>query len=273
MSFVATTWLSDLRGTRITSAERSVLFILADMANDMGQCWPSHQTLAGKLQICSRQVARVLHALARKGLLFIEARLRPNRSKTSNRYLLDLEDTRHKCRVPHDINVGSSNQPLEPVRSSSAIATDEDIRIGVLSTDSREDISFDTSVFVTPAREENSDDGPSELSGIRRIRGEADKVPGGLAPAAAAVDVASRHEVAGGFPWFAWRPNGARDQRGAGASAGKHAVRHQGIESCRGAENDIRCVQEREAQARQGQSERAAFLARELFRAGVRIRA
>ncbi|MCC6208792.1 MAG: helix-turn-helix domain-containing protein [Gammaproteobacteria bacterium] len=88
-----------------------VLLSLADAADDHGVCWPSVPTVARKCRISPRTVRRIILMLVALGLLFIETRLRPNESRTSNRYVLAMRgDTVSRAPVTDDSTPGQRCQ-------------------------------------------------------------------------------------------------------------------------------------------------------------------
>lgn len=74
--------------TTLPPTAKLVLMALADEADDMGFCFPSHRRLATKCSITDRTVRRILGELADRGFLVVETRHRPDRSQTSNGYRL-----------------------------------------------------------------------------------------------------------------------------------------------------------------------------------------
>lgn len=67
-----------------------VLIKLADNANDMGECWPSHQHVADQCEISKTSVRNHIKKLEEMGLLKIEHREGP-KGNTSNLYHLTLQ--------------------------------------------------------------------------------------------------------------------------------------------------------------------------------------
>ncbi|QIQ61349.1 hypothetical protein V039C_0071 [Vibrio phage V039C] len=67
-----------------------VLIKLADNANDMGECWPSHQHVADQCEISKTSVRNHIKKLEDMGLLKIEHREGP-KGNTSNLYHLTLQ--------------------------------------------------------------------------------------------------------------------------------------------------------------------------------------
>ena len=68
-----------------------VLMALADIADDLGACWPSHPTLAAKCSLTDRTLRRVLCLLQAQKLVFIQPRFKTDGSRTSNRYQLAVD--------------------------------------------------------------------------------------------------------------------------------------------------------------------------------------
>ena len=67
-----------------------VLVVLADAANGEDVCWPRIATIAMKTGLSKRSVQRALRVLARRELITIEQRHRPDGSRSSNLYRLHL---------------------------------------------------------------------------------------------------------------------------------------------------------------------------------------
>lgn len=67
-----------------------VLIKLADNANDLGECWPSHQHIADQCEISRRSVINHINKLEEMGLLRREYRTK-NNEKQSNLYYLTLD--------------------------------------------------------------------------------------------------------------------------------------------------------------------------------------
>ena len=73
-------------------AEMAVLLALADGADkESGETWPSQATIARRSRQTDRSVRNVLERLRAGGWLTWEPRLRPNGSRASNCYTLNLE--------------------------------------------------------------------------------------------------------------------------------------------------------------------------------------
>ena len=67
-----------------------VLIKLADNANDMGECWPSHQHVADQCEISKTSVRNHIKELEKMGLLIVEHRDGP-KGNSSNLYHLTLQ--------------------------------------------------------------------------------------------------------------------------------------------------------------------------------------
>lgn len=68
-----------------------VLIKLADNANDLGECWPSHQHIAEQCEISRRSVINHINKLEEMGFLRKEYRTK-NNEKQSNLYFLTLDN-------------------------------------------------------------------------------------------------------------------------------------------------------------------------------------
>jgi len=78
-------WSLSLRPTT-----KLVLMSLSDVANDLGECFPSIRYIANRCCISTRHTRREIKKLVELELLEIETRYRKDGSKTSNLYLLSL---------------------------------------------------------------------------------------------------------------------------------------------------------------------------------------
>ena len=78
-------WSLSLRPT-----SKLVLMSLSDVANDLGECFPSVRYIATRCCISPRHTRREIKKLVELELLKIETRYRNDGSKTSNLYLLSL---------------------------------------------------------------------------------------------------------------------------------------------------------------------------------------
>ena len=128
MSYAALEWAfrQDLE-----TIPKFVLVALADAVNSESVCWPRIATIARKTGVSTRTVQRALRLQARRGLITIEERYRPDGSRSSNRYRLHLDrgvsvspppDGRdstpcHRSQGPPDTSVmsrttrGTNNEP------------------------------------------------------------------------------------------------------------------------------------------------------------------
>jgi hypothetical protein len=77
--------------------QKLVLLALADIADDVGFCFPSVPTLATKCTLSQRTVQRVLRKLSSEELVRIKARHRHDRARTSNGYKLAIERPPSNC--------------------------------------------------------------------------------------------------------------------------------------------------------------------------------
>jgi DNA-binding transcriptional MocR family regulator len=80
--------LSQVRKLTVKGPQRAVLLVLADRADDSGQCWPSHSTLARESGLARSTVKKVLLQLREAGLIRWEQRRDDSGDLTSNRYFL-----------------------------------------------------------------------------------------------------------------------------------------------------------------------------------------
>ena len=67
-----------------------VLIKLADNANDLGECWPSHQHVADQCEISKTSVRNHIKKLEEMGFLHIQHREGP-KGNTSNLYHLTIQ--------------------------------------------------------------------------------------------------------------------------------------------------------------------------------------
>jgi hypothetical protein len=94
MSIRVMTWAWS---TALPPTSKLVLMALADIADDLGVCWPSHPTLAAKCSLTDRTLRRVLCSLQAQKLVFIQPRFKTDGSRTSNRYRLAVDTPRTNC--------------------------------------------------------------------------------------------------------------------------------------------------------------------------------
>lgn len=74
----------------LPTTEKFVLLALADVADDVGICWPSIATIAERCAMSPRTVRRALRELISVVLIQSHSRHRGDGSTTSNRYCLNL---------------------------------------------------------------------------------------------------------------------------------------------------------------------------------------
>lgn len=74
--------------TKVNNPVRKLILIkLADNANDLGECWPSHQHIADQCEVSKRTVIYHIKALEESGLIHKENRFK-NNEQQSNMYTL-----------------------------------------------------------------------------------------------------------------------------------------------------------------------------------------
>lgn len=262
MSFTATRWLSSL-DTKLSSPERAALFVLADLANDAGYCWPSRRYIAERLSLTMRTITRIIAKLIEKGLLRSKDRKSRSGLQTSNGYSLPVSDG--IFRPPAlDENVHPITHPSYPVRSFSANATKEGISLEdeVINSEVKKDNSIDSLVINTAREAENEQ--PSEFRGLRCDRGEAERIeqevcePSG--DRTAGLEVPSGVEAARGVFGLQRRRDGANHQRDDGAGNGEHALFPHRDDLAESPDRDFHHVEVRKTATVLGQSQRAAFI-------------
>lgn len=86
-------------------APKLVLMALADIADDIGFCFPSIALLAMKVSMDERSVQRILRKLTGDGFVSIEQRFRADRAQTSNGYRLAIDHLPAICHPPPDTRV------------------------------------------------------------------------------------------------------------------------------------------------------------------------
>ena len=74
----------------VGGSDKLVLVALADHADDDGICWPGQKGVATKCGLSKRTVTAAIARLTEARILAVEERLRPDGSRTSNRYHLLL---------------------------------------------------------------------------------------------------------------------------------------------------------------------------------------
>ena len=86
MSVQAITWALDYAASGV--AEKVILLVLANYANEFGVSWPSQKTLADQTALGERTVRRVLADMERRGVIRRIVRRRGNGSRQSDMILL-----------------------------------------------------------------------------------------------------------------------------------------------------------------------------------------
>lgn len=76
----------------LTCPQKCVLIALCDMSKDVGNCWPSVNTLARMCSLSVRCIQNCVKELCKKGLIFKQSRTRENLSDTSNCYEISIEN-------------------------------------------------------------------------------------------------------------------------------------------------------------------------------------
>ena len=74
----------------LSQSEKLILLALADAANRQGSSWPGMKTIAIAACCTERHARRTIRNLETKGYVTSLRRFRPNKSKTSNEYQLNL---------------------------------------------------------------------------------------------------------------------------------------------------------------------------------------
>lgn len=86
MSLSAMKWVFDHSQTR--GSARVLMLVIADMANDDGECWPGKAKLAKKVNVLPRQITKLIQECERLKELAVIPHTNPDGAQTSNRYLL-----------------------------------------------------------------------------------------------------------------------------------------------------------------------------------------
>ena len=142
MSIKALNWAKRQTGGGL--ATKALLLVLADCADDSGQCWPGQETLATILECSVRCIRDALKRLEGNGLIYRTRRRRQNGSRTSDLIQLCLykspetapaksaatpEPTGRSCHsfrqdVPGHNLSGESTNPLTPFLEKSNVEPD-----------------------------------------------------------------------------------------------------------------------------------------------------
>ena len=92
--------------------QKLVLIVLADVANEKGECWPSHKYIAKKAECSVRTVIRALNELESKGFVYITKRSKKG-FKTSNLYrICDMTDCHNDVSDCHNSSDTVSHNTL-----------------------------------------------------------------------------------------------------------------------------------------------------------------
>lgn len=109
-----------------------VLIKLADNANDLGECWPSHQHVSDQCEISKTSVRNHIRELERMGLLTVEHRDGP-KGNTSNLYHLTLQGVPANDTGIAGAGIGGiagddtrTSHSYEPIKESSYSSPDGD---------------------------------------------------------------------------------------------------------------------------------------------------
>lgn len=91
MSWEAVNWATaEMRNPDLTTPEKFVLLILANIANQEGECWPSYQYIQDLTGLASSTVRNACKTIEESGLMTIEKRLNQKGGQTSNMYQLKV---------------------------------------------------------------------------------------------------------------------------------------------------------------------------------------
>jgi DNA-binding transcriptional ArsR family regulator len=90
MSNYALNWVWNLEDDRLKSGPAFTLTYLADLADHEHSCYPGVPAIAKKVRLAKSTVQEHLNTLQELGLITKERRNRPNGSRTSNRYYLQI---------------------------------------------------------------------------------------------------------------------------------------------------------------------------------------
>lgn len=93
----------------LTPPQRHVLLILADMANEQGECWPSRSTLMERTGYKETAVKDALRVLQAEGKVVTQPRYAENGRQTSNVYVLCLAG-RGRVATPPPVDVDADQE-------------------------------------------------------------------------------------------------------------------------------------------------------------------
>lgn len=119
----------------LTPTQRFVLVILADMANEIGECWPSRRTISERTGYGDTTVKEALRALRDDEVVVARPRFDASGRQTSNIYVLCLEGRGRVASPPSvdadyglegaadDRGGGASRPHVEPTKGTSSKKT------------------------------------------------------------------------------------------------------------------------------------------------------
>jgi hypothetical protein len=126
MSFKAMAWAASVRTG--SSTKKIILLLLADRANDKGECYPSIKTISEDAELSDRCVTKNIGELESSGFVRVE-----NRVNTSNLYRLNIGfgGERGSGGVVNDVPTNLSSEPInEPTPTPSGCSTDKSVGEG-----------------------------------------------------------------------------------------------------------------------------------------------
>ncbi len=160
MSVQAITWALDYAAGGV--AEKVILLVLANYANEYGISWPSQKTLADQTALGERTVRRVLADMEGRGVIRRIVRRRGNGSRQSDMILLSAFEGRKPAPHgmlddgPDDGDFGLSDQPANgdnrPLRPLDNRPSDPDPPATVAALDTLKILKITTTARDAPAR-------------------------------------------------------------------------------------------------------------------------
>ena len=125
MSVQAITWALDYAAGSV--AEKVILLVLANYANEYGISWPSQKTLAGQTALGERTVRRVLADMEGRGVIRRIVRRRGNVSRQSDMILLSAFEGRkpapRACWTTGQMTVNSALRTNRPTATTGRLTT------------------------------------------------------------------------------------------------------------------------------------------------------
>ena len=160
MSVQAITWALDYAAGGV--AEKVILLVLANYANEYAISWPSQKTLADQTALGERTVRRVLADMEARGVIRRIVRRRGNGSRQSDMILLSAFEGRKPAppgildEGPDDCDFGLSDQPANgdnrPLRPLDNRPSDPDPPATVAALDTSKILKITTTARDVPAR-------------------------------------------------------------------------------------------------------------------------